>query len=264
MKGVADIGWWSLFAGYLLLVIPVFVFWYYKTGLVKDTVIAIIRMTVQLLLLGVYLEYIFELNSRLLNLAWVFVMSIISAFTIIKRTNLSFKLFFLPVFIAGIVSIAITDAFFLGFVLRLDNIFDARYFIPITGMLLGNTLKNIIIALEAYYGRIKTQENVCRWHLASGATHIEAKNPFMRYALRLSFNPIIATAAIMGLISMPGIMTGQILGGSSPNVAIKYQIMLMITIFASGIMSAVLTILLSDRFAFDNFDNLRKDIFKKK
>ena len=99
--------------------------------------------------------------------------------------------------------------------------------------------------------------------MANGATRNEALNPFMKDALKKAFNPTIATTAVMGLISLPGMMTGQILGGSDPSVAVKYQIMLLITIFSSAIMNVVLTILFSNRFAFDAFDNLKKDIFKR-
>ena len=159
MEGVTDINYFELFAGYALLLIPIFVLWYYKTGLVKDVLWATSRMTIQLLLVGVYLEYIFDLNSQLINISWVLIMSIIAAFTIIRRSNLQYKLFFMPVFLAGLISIAITDAYFLGFVVKLDNVFEARYFIPITGMLLGNTIKNVIITLDAYYKRIDVEQS---------------------------------------------------------------------------------------------------------
>jgi len=66
----------------------------------------------------------------------------------------------------------------------------------------------------------------------------------------------------MGLISLPGMMTGQILGGSDPSVAIKYQIMLLITIFSSAILNVILTILFSNRIVFDAYGNLKKDIFR--
>ncbi len=262
MGNVIDINYFELFTGYALMLIPVLALWYYKTGLVKDTLIATARMTVQLLLVGLYLEYIFELNNALINVAWVIVMSIIATYTIIQRSGLKFKLFFMPVFLSGVISIAVSDAYFLGFVVKLDNIFDARYFIPITGMLLGNTIKNVIIALDAYYKRIDEEENLYRWHLANGASKKEALLPFMRDALRTAFNPMIATTAIMGLISLPGMMTGQILGGSNPNVAVKYQIMLLITIFSSAILNVVLTIVFSNRLAFDSYDNLKKEIFR--
>ena len=131
-------------------------------------------------------------------------------------------------------------------------------------MLLGNTIRSVIISLNAYYKRIDEEQNLYRWHLANGANKKEALLPFMREALRIAFNPTIASTAIMGLITLPGMMTGQILGGSNPNVAVKYQIMLMITIFSSSIITVVLTILFSNRIAFDKYRNLRKDIFREK
>jgi len=263
MEKVVDINYFELFTGYALMLIPVFALWYYKTGLVKDTLIATARMTIQLLLVGLYLEYIFKLNSIVVNIGWVVLMTVVASYTIVSRSNLKYKLFFIPVALSGIISIAVTDAYFLGFVVKLDNIFDARYFIPVTGMLLGNTIKNVVIALDNFYQKIYDEENYYRRHLANGATKKEALLPFMRDALKTAFNPMIATTAIMGLISLPGMMTGQILGGSNPNVAVKYQIMLLITIFSSAVLNVVLTIFFSNRFAFDAYDNLRKDIFRK-
>jgi len=263
MEKVIDINYFALFTGYALMLIPVLALWYYKTGLVKDTLIATARMTVQLLLVGLYLEYIFKLDNAFINIAWVILMSVIASYTIIRRSGLKLKLFFIPVLLSGIISIAVTDTYFLGFVIKLKTIFNARYFIPVTGMLLGNTIKNVVIAVNAFYRRIDEEENYYRWHLANGATKKEALMPFMRDALKVAFNPMIATTAIMGLISLPGMMTGQILGGSNPNVAVKYQIMLLITIFSSAVLNVVLTIFFSNKFAFDAYDNLKKNIFRK-
>jgi putative ABC transport system permease protein len=263
MNDIIDINYFELFAGFALMLIPITILWYYKTNLVKDTLIATARMTVQLLLVGLYLEYIFDLNNAFVNIAWVILMSIIATYSIIRRSGLKMKLFFLPVLFSGIISIAITDAYFLGFVIKLENVFTARYFIPITGMLLGNTIKNVIISLDAFYKRINDEQNLYRWNLANGANRREAILPFMSDALKKAFNPLIATTAIMGLISLPGMMTGQILGGSNPNVAVKYQIMLLITIFTSAILNVVLTINISNKFAFDKFGNLKKGIFRK-
>ncbi len=223
----------------------------------KDSAIAIVRMTMQLFLVGLYLEFMFDYNNQLLNIAWVIIMIFIASTTVIRRSGLHYKQFLLPVLISGVTSIIITDAFFLGLVIQLDNFFDARYFIPITGMLIGNTLRTIIIALSSYYSNLREKIVFYRWHLANGASREEALHPFRRFALRNAFSPLIATTAIVGLISLPGMMTGQILGGSSPSVAIKYQVMLMITIFSSAVMSVFFTMILSDRFAFDKYDNLK-------
>jgi len=264
MQNVMDINYFRLFMGYALMLIPILILWYYKTGLVKDTIIATLRMTVQLLLVGLYLEYIFKLNNTLLNIVWVLAMSVLAVYTIIRRSGLKFKIFLLPVLVSSLISILVIDAYFLGIVIKLDNIFEARYLIPITGMLLGNTIRNVIISLNSFYNRIDDEQNLYRWHLANGANRRESLLPFMRDALKKSFNPVIANTAIMGLISLPGMMTGQILGGSNPNVAVKYQIMLMITIFSSGILNVLLSITFSNKFAFDSYGNLKKDIFRVK
>ncbi len=263
-KGVIDIPWLYLISGYFLMLVPLIIFYAYRTGLVKPTLWALFRMTVQLLLVGLYLEYIFKWDNPWINLLWIVVMTIVASYTIIKRTGLRLKLFFFPVLLATILSIVLIDYYFLGVVIGLKNILTARYFIPITGMLLGNSLKNVIIALDAYYKRIDDEMVTYRWELANGATHSEALQPFIRYALQRAFNPLIATTAIMGLIALPGMMTGQILGGSDPMVAVKYQIMILVVIFASTSLNVWLTLRFSDRIAFDDFDNFKPEIFSNR
>lgn len=255
--GVQDISWVDLGLGYLLLVIPLLAFRYYQTGLVRSTLIAIARMTVQLLLVGAYLGIIFRWNSAWVNILWVVAMVVVAAFTVVRRSELSRKLFLVPVLIAIAASVLLVDVYFLGVVVRLDFLFDARYFIPITGMLIGNCLSNNIVALNTFYHSLSKEQTLYRFALANGATRNEALAGFMREALRKSLNPTIATTAVVGLISLPGMMTGQILGGSNPEVAIKYQIMIMITILVSTLLTVILSILICNRFVFDGFGRLR-------
>lgn len=257
MNEAIDISYWTLFFGYLILLVPLFLLWYFKTGLLKDTVIALIRMTIQLLLVGVYLSFLFEQNNYFLNAAWVLVMLVVAAWTVVKRSELPIKLFIVPIFLAGLLSVAILDIFFLGAVLDVKGGMDARYFIPITGMMLGNTIKVVIVALNAYYDKLVRQNVFYRWHLANGASKFEALLPFRRDAIKKSLNPVIANVAITGLIALPGAMTGQILGGSSPNLAIKYQIMLMIVTFSASILTVVFSMIIADRHVFDAFGNLK-------
>lgn len=260
--GAQDISWVDLISGYGLLLIPIFVFSYYKTGLIKDTLWAISRMTIQLFLVGLYLEFIFTLNNWIINIVWVFIMIIVTTFTVTDRAQLSRKLFIIPIFASLFISLLIVDLYLLGVVLKLDFIFDARYFIPITGMLIGNTLADMVISLNNFYKGISKQQTTYRFALANGATRSEALSLFMREAIRVTMSRGIATTAVMGLVSLPGMMTGQILGGSSPSVAIKYQILIMLTIFVSSLITNVLTLLFSCRNAFDSMGNLRKEVIR--
>ena len=136
---------------------------------------------------------------------------------------------------------------------RLEHLFDARYFVPISGMLLGNMLSTNVMALNSCYSGVEREKQLFQYLLGNGATLSEALAPFMREALIKSINPALASMAVMGLIALPGTMTGQILGGSSPNVAIKYQITIMVTTFASTLISVLLTLWISRKQSFDEF-----------
>ena len=264
MDQTLDINYLNLILGYLLLLIPVVVFYHFKTGLVKDSLIAVGRMTVQLLLVGLYLEVLFEYNKAWINTLWWILMVIIAAFTITRRASLKRNLFVIPLLISLSLSLLLIDVYFLGVIIRLDYVFESRYFIPISGILLGNCLKTNVLGLNTFYQKLHSEINMYRFYLANGASRHEALIPFMREALRTAFNPLIASITVIGLISLPGMMTGQILGGSSPNVAIKYQIMLMLTIFVSTVISVVLTILLANRFVFDEYGNLKPEVLRNK
>ena len=253
MNGIVDIGWGSMCLGFLLLLIPVTALAYYRTGLVKDTLIAASRMTLQLFLIGFYLEYLFTWNSAWINLLWVIVMICVASWTVLGRTKLPVKQLFIPVIVTFFCSICIIDVYFLGIIIKLDHLFEARYFVPVSGMILGNMLSANVIALNVFYGSLDRERQLYFYLLVNGATRGEATAPFMREALIKSFNPTIASMAVMGLVALPGTMTGQILGGSSPNVAIKYQIMLMITIFSSSLISVLLTLWAAKRRSFDSW-----------
>jgi len=262
MHQTVDISYFNLFLGYLLLIIPVVVFYYFKTHLVKDSLVAVLRMTIQLFVVGLYLEILFEYNDAWINSAWWVLMVVVAAFTIVRRASLKRKYFLIPLFISLAISLFLIDLYFLGIIIELDYAFESRYFIPISGILLGNCLKTNILGLNTFYKKLHSEITLYRYYLANGATRSEALIPFMREALRTAFNPLIAGISVIGLISLPGMMTGQILGGSSPNVAIKYQIMLMMAIFVSTVISVILTILIANNFVFDKYGNVKSGVMK--
>lgn len=258
-----DISWINLLSGYILLAVPVLIMWYYRTGLIKDVLISSTRMGIQLFLVGLYLQYLFVINNLWINIAWVILMILIATLTTINRSGLKLKLFSLPVIAGLLIAVCFTDAIFLGLIIKLDNFFDVRYFIPITGMIIGNCMERNIIALNSYYNTLIQSQSKYNYSLAAGATRKEALLPFMNKALKNAFNPLIAQMAVIGLISLPGTMTGQILGGSDPSVAIKYQILIMICIFTATIITVVTTIYFANRFAFDGYDNIKVRQLKK-
>lgn len=260
--GTIDIDYTNLSIGLLLLFIPFYFLWQFKTGLLKPILIGAIRMIIQLFLIGAYLRFLFEWNNPFINFLWVFIMVGVAAETAVTRTHLKRNILLIPVSIGFLVTVILIGLYFLGVVLRLDAIFNAQYFIPVFGIILGNMLGVNVIGLNTYYAGLQREQQLYYYLLGNGATRQEAIAPFIRQALIKAFSPGIANMAVTGLVALPGTMIGQILGGSSPNVAIKYQIMIVVITVSSSMLSLMITILLASRKSFDNYGRLL-DVHKK-
>ena len=170
--GTIDISYFSLLTGLLLLAIPVFYLWKFKTGLVKATLIGTARMIVQLFLIGMYLKYLFLWNNPWINFLWVIVMIFVAGQTALVRTGLKRQILLIPISTGFLCSVVLVGMYFIGIVLRLDNVFSAQYFIPIFGILMGNMLSSNVIALNTYYSGLKREEQLYRYLLGNGATPV--------------------------------------------------------------------------------------------
>lgn len=246
-----DISNISMLLGLLLMALPIYFFGKYNTGMVKSTIIAVVRMVVQLLLVGLYLKYLFLWDNPLLNIAWVLIMVVVATETSLTRTKLKRSVMMIPLLVGFITASLLIGGYFLGIVLKLDNIFDAQYFIPIIGILMGNMLGVNVIGLNTFYYNLMREKSCYYYLIGNGATVDEATAPFVRQALTRAFSPAIANMAVMGLVALPGTMIGQILGGSSPDVAIKYQMMIIVITISASIISLMSTLYLSKRATFD-------------
>ncbi|MDP8257464.1 MAG: ABC transporter permease [Candidatus Alcyoniella australis] len=262
MDGVIDIKISSLIAGYSLLLIPLGVILFMRVPIFGRTLIALVRMTVQLLFVGLYLQVIFRLNNPWLNSLWVLVMIVVADISIARGSGLRLRRFALPLFISLLVGTAVPLLFFLGPILRRPNLLDAQYAIPIAGMILGNCLRADIVGIKSFYDAVRRGDKAYLNTLAQGASLKEALGPYMRDAIEASLAPTVATIATIGLVALPGMMTGVILGGADPMVAIKYQIAIMIAIFSGTSLTVLLALLLTGRSSFNGFGVLDRALFK--
>ena len=253
-----DISYFHLCIGLFLLLVPVYYVWRYETGLLKGLCVGAVRMVVQMLFIGVYLRYLFALDNPVINCLWVFVMVYIASETAITRTKVRRGVLMMPLIVGFVVACVLIGFYFLGIVLQLDNVFNAQYFIPIMGILLGNMLTVNVIAVGTFYSTLQREQNLYYFLLGNGASQSEALVPFIRQAITKSFSPTIANMAVMGLVSLPGTMIGQILGGSTPDVAIKYQIMIVVITMSASMLSLIISIRLSVKRAFDGYGRMRK------
>ena len=260
--GAEDLSISSL-AALMVFLIPVF-YINHRLGLFinRSLTAAVTRMCLQLGFVGLYLEFLFRYNSALLNCVYLLIMVSIACQSIIRSSRLKVRLFFIPVFFALIIPFCTVLFFFNYQVARIDYLFDAKYLIPIGGMLLGNCLRSLIVGLDRFYTGIRKDEKVYLYTLSLINSRIHTLTPYFKESFLAAISPRIASMATIGLVSLPGMMTGQILGGSIPLVAIKYQIAIMLFIFYIQYAGVILSILFSEKFGFDDFDVLKKNIFR--
>jgi putative ABC transport system permease protein len=252
---------YSLLSMYALLMLPVAILLYLRLGIVRSTLTAVVRMSLQLLLVGLYLKYIFALNSPPVTLLWVAVMLIVANLSILNKTGLKRRRVFWRSLGGLAVSTLLVSGWFILIAIRPDPLYDARYIVPITGMVLGNCLRGNVLSLERFYSGIRRNENEYLTYLMLGATLKEAVRPYLQVAVRAAVNPAVATMATMGIVSLPGMMTGQILSGVLPLTAIQYQIGIMICIFTATVVAALVNIVLTLPVAFDDHQRLRPELF---
>lgn len=262
MNEAIDLSAFSMIMCAVLLLVPILVANYLKLGITRNLLISSARMVIQLVLIGFFLEFLFDKNNVFLNIAWFLVMLIAAVFSVVNNSGLKINYFLKSVFLSLFLSNLLIVLYFNFFIARLDFIFDARYMIAIGGMILGNSLRSNVVGLGDFYKSIQREEQLYYYKLSLGASRYEALLPFAQRSFKAALGPTVATMATMGIVSLPGMMTGQILGGSVPLVAIKYQIAIMVAILASTVLSIGLSILFTVPFCFGANGTLRKQIFK--
>ncbi len=260
MGGAKDISIVSMALCFLLLIIPIGIYYYLRIKLIKDVLVSATRMTVQLLLMGIYLKYLFLYDNTLVNIFWLLIMLIVATFQAIKRSNLNKKIFLIPILLSYVISIYSVTLYFNRLVINVSTIFSAKYLVVIGGMILGNSLRGVIISVSTFYREIAHERDRFIYRMVIFGNFFEAMLPYLRHAIELSISPTLATMATMGIVSIPGMMTGQILGGATPMVAIKYQIAIMIAIFAATNISILLSIYFTLPRAFSKRGLLKKEV----
>ncbi len=261
--GAVDISLWGLALYYGLLIIPLGAMLWMRVPIVGKTLIAVVRMTVQLAFVGLYLQVVFKINSPWLNSLWLIVMVCVADVSVIRGVSLRLRRFIVPLFAALVAGTALPLLFFVGPLLKRPGLMEAQYVIPIGGMILGNCLRADIIGIKNFYDSLQKGEKEFLLTLAQGARIKEAILPYLRDACEAALMPTVATMATIGLVALPGMMTGVILGGTNPVTAIKYQMAIMVAIFTGTAITVVLGILMTIRTSFTPYGVLDHSSFKK-
>ncbi|HDK4640206.1 TPA: iron export ABC transporter permease subunit FetB [Staphylococcus aureus] len=226
----------------LLLVIPIIIS--YKEGLhiIKDLIVATLRAVVQLIILGFLLHYIFKINDKWLLVLCVFVIIVNASWNTISRSSPVMHHVFLISFVAIFVGTALPLA---GTIVTGAIQFTANEVIPIGGMLANNGLIAINLAYQNLDRTFVQDGTNIESKLSLAATPKLASKGAIRENIRLAIVPTIDSVKTYGLVSIPGMMTGLIIGGVPPLQAIKFQLLVVFIHTTATIMSALIATYLS-------------------
>lgn len=221
-----------------------------RLGLARGIIVAATRMVVQLLLVGLVLGWVFSTDDPLIILALAVLMAGLAGVAAVRRTVRRFAGIYWNALVSVLGASFLVTGFALLGVLRIEPWFDPQYLIPLHGMLLGNALTGISLSLDRFMEACAKERDQIETRLALGATRWEAAKPAVRDALRTGLIPIINSMTIMGIVSLPGMMTGQILAGADPTDAVRYQILIMFMIAACVALATHGVVLLAYRALF--------------
>jgi putative ABC transport system permease protein len=249
----------------LLVLLVALIQWRMRLGNTRSLLLAAIRTTVQLLLVGLVLKFVFDSSTPL----WIAVMALIMLLAagreVMSRQQRRFSG-------AWGYAVGTTSMFMSSFSVTLlallvmigpEPWYQPRYAIPLLGMLLGNTMNGISLGLDNLTRNAWENRQLVEARLALGDCWRDAITDIRRDSIRVGMIPIINAMAAAGLVSLPGMMTGQILAGSPPLEAVKYQILIMFLIASGTGLGTITAVMLGSRRLFDERERLRLDRLKK-
>ena len=238
----------------LLIVINGAISFLLRLGMERSLLVASIRTVLQLLLIGFVLQWIFDPRRGWPTVAaLMFLMTLIASAAAVQRTDRRFPGIWLTSIVSSGASAWLVTGFALAVVLQeVRPWYQPQYAIPLLGMILGNTLNGISLGLGRLGEELTAHRDEVEALLTLGATRWEAARRPIQQAIRTGMVPIINSMMVVGLVSLPGMMTGQLLSGTRPTEAVKYQIVIMFLIASSSALGTAGAVLLSYRRLFNS------------
>jgi len=242
-SGVTPIGTFELFLATAFVAVAGALSIALSLGIGRSLAVATVRTYVQLLALGIVLRWVFRVDTPLLVLFVLFVMMLSASHILLERVRSGppklWSSAFVSIFISGAtVTFAVT-----ALVIGVRPWHKAQYVLPIAGMILGNSMTGISLALERLFSELRRRSDEVWVRIALGATPWESALPAIRACLTAALIPTINSMNAVGIVSIPGMMTGQILSGTDPALAARYQIVVMLMLSAATALGAMLAVL---------------------
>ena len=234
-----------------LLLVPIFIIYRFKVPIAEPAIMAVVRVAIQLTLIAAYIFYLYEWNSPWVNLVWLLIMAAVTTYSLTTRSGLKLMPMLIPVGTGVLVSVLLVGLTVLWPIMQLDNPFATRFFLPVMAMLLANMLSVNVAGLRTYYQTARQQQQQYYFMLGNGATRTEAITPFIREAFSQAMKPQLATLSMMGVVTLPLLLTALLLGGCTPLQAVKLVIVITCATLAASSLALLITIFVSNHFLLD-------------
>lgn len=257
MDEIIELQIWQLAAAYIFIVILLVIVKIKGISREKEILISTIRMTLQLILVAYLLSYMFDVQHPMFTVVFLLAMLGFSVHNTFKRV----KTPLLPetkvvVAISLVAGTLVSILYFNLIVIQFSPWYDPRYFIPIAGMIIGNSMTGISLGVSRLVDGFHEQKAVIESSLMLGATPKLASKDIVNNAFDAAILPTINSMVGMGIVFLPGMMTGQILSGISPVTAVEYQIAIMLGIVGSVALSVVMFVQLGYKTFFNKRNQL--------
>jgi putative ABC transport system permease protein len=208
-------------------------------GLERDIAVGTVRTFVQLLTVGFVLQRLFDASRWYWVVAALAAMTTVAGYNAMKRQSGAKQGLFAVMTAAIAAGGGITLMLVIGVVLRVRPWYQPQYVIPIAGMIIGNSMTGAALVVNRFHSELTLRRSEVEASLALGATSREAAAGALRESLRAAMMPTINSMMTVGLVQLPGMMTGQIISGVSPLDAVRYQVVVMLMIAAATAVTAM-------------------------
>jgi putative ABC transport system permease protein len=253
---------WQLASTLALVLVVLLVSWRERMGLERDVLIGTVRTFAQLYAVGLVLAAVFAGPHWYTVLAILAIMLAVAAHTAVARLKVPMPGGYAIAGMALGLSTAATLAYVIGLVIRVRPWYEPQYIIPIAGMILGNATTSAALAGDRLQAELRARAAEVEAMLALGFTGGEAVQPIVRNALTAAMIPTVSAMMTVGVVQLPGMMTGQVLAGASPVVAIQYQILVMFMQAAGTALASLLFVRLAARRYLTPAHQLRRELLQ--
>ncbi|MEB2302173.1 iron export ABC transporter permease subunit FetB [Lysinibacillus xylanilyticus] len=226
----------SLSLTLIFVLIPLLLSKTLKLGLEKDTLIATIRSIIQLLAVGYILKFVFDAQSYIYIFLMIALMILVATLNARKKGK-GIKGITWKVALTLIVVECVTQGVLLGFNIVPST---AQYIIPISGMMIGNSMVLSVLFLNRFTSEIASHQNEIELILSLGGTPKQAIHRQLMNAIKASMIPTIESQKTIGLVQLPGMMSGQIIGGADPIQAVQFQLLIIFALLTAATLSSIM------------------------